>query len=63
MAEGGGGSELLAIIRKGKRQKEQLQKKNPKKGDIKGRSNDSPEIPYRRVPSQILGLPSELTGI
>ena len=41
------------------RQKEQKDKaEKNKRGDRKGESNDSPEIPDRRVTSDIASLPS-----
>ena len=42
-----------------KEQEDQIEKKN-KRGDRKGESNDSPEIPDRRRTSDIPGLPSWL---
>ena len=47
------------ISRKMSRQKEQEdQTEKNKRGDRKGESNDSPEIPDRRITSDIPGLPS-----
>ena len=40
------------------RQKEQEDQTEKKRGDRKGESNDSPEIPDRRITSDIPGLPS-----
>ena len=49
------------ISRKTTRQKKQEDKaEKNKRGDRKGKSNDSPEIPDRRLTSDIPGLPSGL---
>ena len=41
-----------------KEQEDQAEEKKNKRGDRKGESNDSPEIPDRRETSDIPGLPS-----
>ena len=49
----------MDLCRKNDKKSNRTRQKN-KRGDRKGESNDSPEIPNRRKTSDIPGLPSEM---